>query len=116
MCYVFASFTLRPIPTCFWHRFWIDFSSILAPKPFPKCFQKPFKKNIHFGIDFLYIFSVFWTILAPSWLQLGANLGHLGSILGVPRLAKIGQDRYFSILGPKVAPKSSHTPPDLDFC
>ena len=51
------------------------------------------KKNTHFGIDFLQIFSGFWTILAPSWVQLGANFGQFGSISGVPGPAKIDQNR-----------------------
>ena len=55
------------------------------------------------------IFCGFWTILAPSWIQLGANFGQLGSILGVPRPTKISQDRYFSIFRPKLAPRSSST-------
>ena len=52
------------------------------------------------------IFYRFFAFFGPSWRHLGSNLGHLGSILGVPRPANIGQDRYFSIFDPKVAPRA----------
>ena len=54
--HVFASSTSRSIPTCFWHRFCSDFSSILAPRSLPKCFKKQFEKMMKFWTDFLYWF------------------------------------------------------------
>ena len=43
--HAFATSTARSIPTCFWGRFCIVFSFILAPHFLPKRFQKPIKKR-----------------------------------------------------------------------
>jgi hypothetical protein len=57
-----------------------------------------------------------WTILAPSWVQLGVILGHLADILVDPRPAKIDSNRprqflrYFSCQGrPQEFPDSLQT-------
>ena len=62
----FATSASRTLPTCFWHRFFIIFSTILAPKSLPKCFRKPAPKNDRIWDRFLMDFG---PNLASQWLQ-----------------------------------------------
>ena len=71
--HVFASFTSRAIPTCFWYRFCIDFS---PPKSFPKCIKKPFKKDIKFQIDFPSILDGFGP---PFWFPFSTKIDKNGT-------------------------------------
>ena len=60
-----------------------------------------------------------WPILAPSWLQLGAIMGHLGDILVVPSPAKIDQKSaktaFENFFVPRSPLRPPRPPPDLDF-
>ena len=101
--HVFASATSRKIPTCFCHRFCIDFSSISAPKSLPNSIKKTIKKNMFFSTDFLLFLSRFGTHLGAKLAYLGAILAFLAS-LGAP-LGDLGRH-----LGSKMLPR--HPPGD----
>ena len=61
--------------------------------PFQDAFKILSKKTHILASIFYRLRKVYGPSWWPSWIQLGAILGQLGSILGIPGPAKIGQNR-----------------------